>query len=175
MNYKIETYDEFKVINEKLESVFESIGFSITNFVIENISLPEDVMLAMDERRKMSMFGVDNYVTCKAANAMGDVANKQSGGLAGASFASMMTNALSQTKVKCSHCEFAINESDKFCPNCGKSTQNLQSNCVSCKASIDANSKFCPECGKTQTSSKMCQECGAKLNGTFCYECGNAV
>lgn len=168
---------------EKLKSVFESIGFSITNFVIENISLPEDVMQAMDERTKMSMLGVDNYVTYKAANAMGDAANNQSGGLAGAgvglgagaAFGSMMTNTFSQTKVKCNNCDSLINESDKFCPNCGKSTQSLQSRCISCNASIGADSKFCPECGKVQESFKECMECGAKVNGTFCSECGSKV
>lgn len=167
----------------KLKPLFEEIGFEITNFVIENISLPEDVMEAMDERNKMAMLGVSSYTTYKAANAMGDAANNPNGGLAGAgvglgagaAIGNMMSEAMSAKTINCTNCNSSINETSKFCPNCGKSTHVEQKKCIKCNAVINMNSKFCPECGETQSNAIECTNCGAKVSGTFCADCGTKV
>lgn len=46
--------------------------------------------------------------------------------------------------------------------------------CSSCKSSINNTCKFCPECG-TQQVSKFCSQCGNsfKPNDKFCSDCGN--
>lgn len=170
---------------EKLGQVFSSVGFKLTNFVIENISLPEDVMQAMDERNKMSMLGVDNYTTYKAANAMEAAANNPGGGMAGAgvglgagaAMGNMMAGALATNQhqqstsqmIPCPSCQHPIKPDSKFCPECGRKTSQTVP-CIHCGHELKEGSKFCSECGEKQ--SKKCSKCGADLSGKFCLECG---
>ncbi len=173
---------------KKLQATFESIGFEITKFVVENISLPESVMLAMDERNKMSMLGVNNYSTYKAVNAMGDAANNPSGGLAGAGvglgagaalgniMATSMNPSSNESVQKnmtlCPHCNESISKASKFCMSCGKSTQTEKINCIKCATELKKGSKFCSECGSKQDSKVNCVSCGVLFEGKFCPECG---
>lgn len=169
---------------EKLGQTFGAIGFKLTNFVIENISLPEEVMEAMDERNKMSMLGVDNYTTFKAANAMEAAANNPGGGMAaagvglgaGAVMGNMMAGALTTNQtandplIPCPSCQHMIKPDSKFCPDCGVKTAKTVP-CIQCGHELKRGSKFCPECGEKQ--SKACVNCGANLKGAkFCPECG---
>jgi membrane protease subunit (stomatin/prohibitin family) len=51
-------YDELaKFTREKLNEEFKTLGLELTKFVIENISLPQDVEAAMDKRTSMGVIG----------------------------------------------------------------------------------------------------------------------
>src|SRR5260370_12221101 len=51
-------YDELSRFSRtKLQDEFKSFGLELTKFVIENISLPEDVEAAMDKRTSMGVLG----------------------------------------------------------------------------------------------------------------------
>ena len=53
-------YDEVsKIITEKVKPEFNEIGIDITKFLIENISLPEDVEKKLDARSGMNILGGD--------------------------------------------------------------------------------------------------------------------
>jgi membrane protease subunit (stomatin/prohibitin family) len=167
----------------KLANDFSKIGFEITQFVIENISLPEEVMQAMDERNKMSMLGVNNYTTYKAANAMEAAASNPGGGMAsagigmgaGAAMGNMMAGAFNSdsTGQPCRKCGHVYSESANFCPECGSSREETVA-CIQCQAPLKKGAKFCSECGSKQV--KACQNCGADLGGgKFCPECGTKV
>src|SRR5438876_67022 len=75
-------YDELSRFSRtKLQDEFKSFGLELTKFVIENISLPEDVEAAMDKRTSMGVLGdMGKYTQFEAAQAMRDAAQNPSGG-----------------------------------------------------------------------------------------------
>lgn len=172
---------------------FEPLGLKMTNFVIENLSLPEDVEKMLDERTKMGVIGdkMGTYTQYKAANAMGDAAKNTSGGNlaglgvglgAGTAVGSMFSGALADAKdskkqviIECAKCGASMPGKSKFCPECG-ATQALS--CPKCGEPISKNSKFCVHCGESLKASKAttkCENCGKLLepNEKFCSDCGH--
>lgn len=171
---------------------FSKFGLKLCSFIIENISLPEDVEKALDERTKLSVLEdkMGTYTQYQAANAMRDAANNQSSGNmaglgiglgAGSTIGKVFTENLStknpekpEIKSSCVKCGAKIAKNAKFCPECGASQQNL---CAKCGAEV-GNAKFCPECGaKINTKEEKVCECGTKLKAgaKFCPECGKKV
>ena len=142
---------------------FTSLGLKLETFVIENISLPQEVEAAMDKRTSMGVVGdLNKYTQFQAAEAMRDAASNEGGsagmgaGLgAGMAMGQMMQNAFQGAKQ----------------PEATPQAQTVP--CVSCGAQIVKDSKFCPECGTGQTT-VACKDCGKPLNAgaKFCPECG---
>ena len=158
-------YDELatyamNAINPKLAS----LGLSLCSFVIENISLPEEVEKSMDKRTSMGVLGnMDQYAKYQAAEAIRDAANNQNGmagmgvGMgAGAAMGQMFSQSMNPAAQN---------------PAVAPATGSI---CSACGARIAAGAKFCPECGAKQTSSAFCTSCGKEIPaGTkFCPECG---
>src|SRR5216684_6094991 len=75
-------YDELSRFSRtKLQDEFKSFGLELTKFVVENISLPEDVEKAMDKRTSMGVLGdMGKYTQFEAAQAMRDAAQNPGGG-----------------------------------------------------------------------------------------------
>jgi membrane protease subunit (stomatin/prohibitin family) len=155
-------------INPKLAS----LGLALCSFVIENISLPEEVEKSMDKRTSMGVLGnLDQYAKYQAAEAMREAANNEAGGGmagmgvgmgAGAAMGQMFAQSLGNNSVPaapaapaapagaiCSACGASIAAGSKFCPECG-AKQNTGSFCSACGKEIPAGTKFCPECGAKQ-------------------------
>ncbi len=58
------------------------MGLQITQFMIENISVPPEVEAALDKRTQMGVLGnLDQYTKFQAANALEDAANNPGGGM----------------------------------------------------------------------------------------------
>ena len=188
----------YKDLSKKVEAgakeEFDALGLKVSNFVIENLSLPEEVEKMMDERSKMSLISdqMGTYAQYKASNAMADAA-KNSG--SGANFAGMgiglgagvgigelfsdsLKNAQNKPRVEsieCVKCGIRIPGKSKFCPECG-ATQALS--CSKCGEPIKKNSKFCGNCGeKIAFSGNLCKKCGKELDpqAKFCQSCGEKV
>ena len=166
-------YDELadfamKAINPKLAS----LGITLCSFVIENISLPEEVEKTMDKKTSMGVLGnMDQYAKYQAAEAMREAANNTAGGGmagmgvgmgAGAAMGQMFAQSLNTTAqapaapaatpaagAVCTACGKAIPAGVKFCPECG-AKQNASAFCTNCGQEIPAGTKFCPECGAKQ-------------------------
>src|SRR4026209_2565412 len=64
-------YDELSVFSKQnLGDEFKSLGFELTKFVVENISLPQEVEAAMDKRSSMGVLGdMGKYTQFEAAQA----------------------------------------------------------------------------------------------------------
>ena len=119
------------------------LGLKLESFIIENISLPEEVEKAMDNRTSMGVVGdLGRYAQYQTAEAIRDAANNPSGvagmgtGMgAGMAMGQMMQNSFQQAQ-----------KPQEAAPQAAQATVP----CVSCKQSIAPNSKFCPECGAKQ-------------------------
>lgn len=190
-------YDELsKFTREKLTEDFKGYGLELTKFVIENISLPQDVEAAMDKRTSMGVIGdASRYTQFQAADAMRDAAQNPSGGAGtgvglGAGFAmgnamaGAMADAMKQSKgdesgrVACPKCGGANLAGAKFCHECGAKMESATEKvpCVKCGTPLQPGIKFCNECGAKQEK-QTCPNCKAELNpGTkFCNECGQKI
>ena len=154
-----------------LNTKVEALGLTLTNFVIENVSLPEEVEKAMDKRTSMGVLGdMGKYAQFQAAEAMRDAANNPNGmagmgvGMgAGMSMGQMFTQAFGGAQqqvpaapaapaaatVACTACGQPIAAGSKFCSSCGAKQEEKPAGgfCPNCGGKVEAGSKFCPNCG----------------------------
>ncbi|MGN0794946.1 MAG: SPFH domain-containing protein [Aristaeellaceae bacterium] len=157
-------YDEISsyalsTINPKVAS----LGLTLTSFVVENVSLPEEVEKSMDKRTSMGVLGdMNRYTQYQAAEALREAANNP-GGAAGAGvgvgagvamgqmFAQTM-NGNQQTASApkggfCSECGAQLNPGARFCASCG-AKQNAAGVCPGCGQPVAPGVKFCANCGQ---------------------------
>lgn len=160
-----------EIVKGSVQNKFNELGLKLVNLFIENMSLPEEVTKAMDERTKLGILGdsTDTLMKVSAAEAMKTAAANQgvggafmAGGVgigAGAGIGAMMANAMAGSN----------NQNSGNANNAAGGTV-----CPSCGKTVPAGSKFCPECGKAMSATKFCPECGAKVSAgaKFCPECG---
>jgi membrane protease subunit (stomatin/prohibitin family) len=147
------------VLGEKIagqiKPAFSALGLGLDKFVVENVSLPEELQKVFDQRVGMNMVGdLGRYTLYAAAESLDLSAANTSGaagmgmGLgAGAAVAQVLSNALKPSMgapaaqpmaapVLIGASDSAASEGFKFCIECGKS--------------IPQRAKFCAECGKAQ-------------------------
>ena len=163
-----------EIVKGSVQNKFNELGLKLVNLFIENMSLPEEVTKAMDERTKLGILGdsTDTLMKVSAAEAMKTAAANQgvggafmAGGVgmgAGVGIGAMMANAMAGSN----------NQNDGNANNAAGGTV-----CPSCGKTVPAGSKFCPECGKAVSATKFCPECGAKVSAgaKFCPECGKKL
>lgn len=187
-NYK--EFGEQVVANS--ESDFGDLGLKLEKLVVENISIPEEVEKALDERTKLGIIEdkVGTYTQYQAASAIRDAAKNPSGnnlaglgiGLSAASSMSgMFAGAVStaqdkpkESKKVCVSCGAEIPSRVKHCPECG-AAQTLT--CPKCKEQVSGKAKFCPNCGEklgAKAPEKKVCSCGEELKAgvKFCPNCG---
>lgn len=181
-----------ELVKKSCEEDFKKLGLELCSFVIENLSLPEEVEKALDERTKLGVIEdkIGTYTRLKAADALKDAANNPSGnnlaglgvGLsAGATMGNVFAQNLSGENPQketnftvCANCGAKIKKGAKFCSECGEKQVLC---CPNCGTEIKKNAKFCPECGTKLGASQQVCECGEKLTSKdkFCPKCGKEV
>ena len=130
-----QNYSEFgELILGRAQAKFVDWGLTITEFNVINISFPEAVEKAIDERTSLGILSdhIGVYAQKKAADALGDAAKNQgaTGTFVGMGIGSMINNTLAgamstpapQKKSGgkfCSECGSPIKEGAKFCSECG--------------------------------------------------------
>ncbi len=141
-------YDELssyamQAINPKLAG----LGLQLVSFVIENISLPEEVEKAMDRRTSMGVVGdLNRYTQYQAAEAMREAANNP-GGTAGAGVGMGAGMAMGQM----------------FAQAMGQQ-QTAAAQPAVAPAAQQQGGKFCTECGtRLPDGAKFCSNCGSKV------------
>ena len=161
-----------QIVKANIQSKFKEIGLMLTNLFIENMSVPQEVEKAIDERSKLGILGDKTDVMMKiaAAEAMKDAAkNEGMGGAfmgagvgigAGAGMGAVFADAFRSAANTSTEQKPQNQTSSKVCTNCG--------------ASLSAKAKFCAECGTKVETKRFCTNCGAELSGNakFCAECG---
>ncbi|HEX5438236.1 MAG TPA: SPFH domain-containing protein, partial [Gemmatimonadaceae bacterium] len=71
-------------VQERVAPQFEQYGLSITQLVIENVSLPSEVEATLDQKTRLSMLHgeLDSYAQLQSADAIREAARNPSGGAA---------------------------------------------------------------------------------------------
>jgi membrane protease subunit (stomatin/prohibitin family) len=149
-------------IAQRTKPAFTALGLELNQFVVQNISLPEELQKIFDQRIGMNMVGdLGRYTLYSAAESLDLSAANSSGaagmgmGLgAGAAVAQVLSNALKPAMIAPGAipsqqpapapaqigasvaADSAPAEGVKFCIECGKP--------------IPQRAKFCAECGKAQ-------------------------
>jgi membrane protease subunit (stomatin/prohibitin family) len=125
-------------IAEQLRPSFQALGLKLDSFVIENLSLPDELRKLLDQRIGMNMVGdMGRYIQFEAAQSI-PIAAANEGGSASASGVGLGVGVtLAQTIMNSVHTAGTpVSGETKFCLECGKP--------------IPKRARFCPECGKTQ-------------------------
>jgi membrane protease subunit (stomatin/prohibitin family) len=149
-------------IVEQMRPTFAALGLGLDQFVVQNVSLPEELQKVFDQRVGMNMVGdLGRYTLYAAAESLDLSAANTSGaagmgmGLgAGAAVAQVLSNALKPSMTApgaipsqaptsvpvligaSAASASSASEGSKFCIECGKPIPQL--------------AKFCPDCGKPQ-------------------------
>jgi membrane protease subunit (stomatin/prohibitin family) len=131
-------------VAEGMRPVFAELGLALDSFVVENLSLPEELQKVLDARVGMNMLGdMGRYTQFQVASSLPiAAANEGQGGVAGIgvglgaglTMAQQMMNAMRPP------------ESAPAAPAAGAETKF----CISCGKPIPRGAKFCPECGGPQ-------------------------
>ncbi|MBO5394452.1 MAG: SPFH domain-containing protein [Clostridia bacterium] len=169
-------YKEFaNKIKEQTNPEFLKLGMKLSSVVIENISLPEEIEKALDERTRLGMLEdrVDTYTKLKAADALGDAAKNEGAGInfagigvgigAGSTLGQVLSGGVAAATAPAQPQQQTAPKGGKVCAKCG--------------AHNGARAKFCSECGEKIAASAFCPKCGAevKKNAKFCSECGKKL
>ncbi len=135
----------------QLKPGFAEFGLTLDTFVVENLSLPDELQKVLDQRISMNMVGdmgrytqyeVAQSIPLAAANEGGGAASIGAGLGAGLAMGQAMMDALKKPSSAPQASEAwaaatpTAGTATKFCLNCGKP--------------IPRDSKFCSECGHAQ-------------------------
>jgi membrane protease subunit (stomatin/prohibitin family) len=139
-------------ISEQLKPAFTDYGLVLDSFVVENLSLPDELQKVLDQRISMNVLGdMGKFTQYQVAQAIPIAAGNEGGGAvgigaglgAGVAMGQAMMDAVKQSTSGTSGgggaapvAAGAASAATKFCSECGKP--------------IPRTSKFCPECGKPQ-------------------------
>ena len=154
-----------ELVKTNIQDKFKELGLTLTNLFIENMTVPEEVEKAIDERSKLGVLGDKTEAMRDAAKNEGMGGAFMGAGVgigAGAGMGGLFADAFKSAQQPAQQAPAA--------PAAGKT-------CSKCGAAISAGAKFCPECGQKQEAKRFCPECGAEVSGTakFCPECGSRL
>ncbi|MBQ4098001.1 MAG: SPFH domain-containing protein [Clostridia bacterium] len=155
-----------ELVKLNVQNKFKEIGLALTNFIIENTSVPHEVEKAIDERSKLGILGDKTDVMMKiaAAEAMKDAAKNE--GMGGA----FMGAGVGIGAGAGMGGVFA----DAFRSNTNAGSQDSGKTCPACGAKAPSSANFCPSCGGKLATKKFCTTCGKEISpdANFCPSCG---
>jgi membrane protease subunit (stomatin/prohibitin family) len=145
-------------IAAELKTTFASLGLELSQFVVENVSLPDELQKVFDQRVGMNMVGdLGRYTLYSAAESLDLSAANTSGaagmgmGLgAGAAVAQVLSNALKPVGMVPPSAPPQTGAApliDAAVPNAPPAAAKF---CIECGKPIAERAKFCSECGKPQ-------------------------
>ncbi len=151
-------------IGEGLKPMFADLGLALDSFVVENLSLPDELQKMLDTRIGMNMLGdMGKYTQFQVANSM-PIAAANEGGIAGIgaglgagfTMAQTMANALKPGRSSPA-CASRAGRSLAPAPGGGlapapASPAAETKFCINCGKPMPRSAKFCPECGNAQAN-----------------------
>lgn len=134
---------------ELLKPVFTTLGLTLDSFVVENLSLPDELQKILDQRISMNMIGdMNRYTQFQAAQAIPIAAGNEGSGGAGLGAGLGVGMGMAQTMMNSMRSATSGTEAAPSVAAAGPSAGNKF--CIECGKSMPAAGKFCPTCGKPQ-------------------------
>jgi membrane protease subunit (stomatin/prohibitin family) len=125
------------------KEIFGSLGLELVTFVIQSLSLPEELQRRLDEKIGIKMVGdLGNYTKFQIAQSIPiAAANEGNAGVSVGAGVGMGIAMAQQIATNLSPNSSGTPRDTKFCIECGRS--------------IPGTAKFCPDCGKPQIEAKQ--------------------
>lgn len=127
-----------------LNSSFTALGLALNTFVIENLSLADELQKVLDQRIGMNIAGdLGRYTTFEVAQSLQTAASNPADAAgagvelgAGLAMAQTLLNTIRTQPPVPAAPPVLVSAIDKLCPQCGYT--------------VSSAAKFCPECGRAQ-------------------------
>ena len=135
-----------------LKPIFADLGLLLDSFVVENISLPDELQKLLDQRIGMNMVGdMGRYTQFQVAQAMPIAAANEGGGAAGAGVGlgaglAMAQQMMGAMRPPAPPAPAMPADAAPAAPAAGGATKF----CISCGKPIPRAAHFCSECGGAQ-------------------------
>lgn len=145
-------------ISALAKPVFADLGLELSSFVVENLSLPDELQALLDKRIGMNMVGdMNRFTQFEVAQSMPIAAANEGGGAAGIGVGLGAGMALAQNVMAAMKPGQSGPESTPPAPAGGPSPT------APAGPAAGTETKFCLDCGKgILKRSKFCPECGAQ-------------
>ncbi|MGC2660780.1 MAG: SPFH domain-containing protein [Bryobacteraceae bacterium] len=145
-------------IAEKLRPMFTNFGLTLDSFVVENLSLPDELQKMLDARVGMNMIGdMNRYTQFQAAQSL-PIAAANEGGIAGIGAGLGAGMTMAQSMLGQNLWDQAGNNQ----PSAPVTAAPPPPAAAPTTSAPNADMKYCTECGKQiLRKSKFCSECGA--------------
>jgi len=143
-------------IAENMKPAFADFGLSLETFVVENISLPDELQKMLDQRISMNMLGdMNKYTQFQVAQSMPIAAANEGGGAAGIGAGLGAGMVMAQTMMG------AVRPPEAPPPAAPAGGGGPAAAPPAAPAAPATDTKFCIACGKPiPRASKFCPECG---------------
>ena len=140
-------------ISEVLKPVFSDLGLGLDSFVVENLSLPDELQKMLDQRISMNMIGdMGKYTQFQTAQSIPIAAANEGGGAAGVGVGLGAGMVMAQSMLNALH---------PAAPEAPPAPVAATAPAVAAAVTPSADTKFCVNCGhKIPKAAKFCSECG---------------
>ncbi len=142
-------------IAQFLQPLFNDLGLALDSFVVESLSLPDELQKLLDQRIGMNMVGdMNRYTQFQVAQSMPIAAANEGGGAAGIGVGLGAGMTMAQQMMNSMRPPSAPPESPTPVPTAPAGAPVAPSGetkfCMECGKGIPKKAKFCPECGAQQ-------------------------
>jgi membrane protease subunit (stomatin/prohibitin family) len=136
----------------QLKPGFTDLGLALDSFVVENLSLPDELQKILDQRIGMNMVGdMGRYTQYQVAQSIPLAAANEGGGAAGVGAGLGAGIAMGQAMMDALKKGGATSAPETGGPPAGSAVVGTEAKfCLNCGKSIPKVSKFCPNCGQAQ-------------------------
>lgn len=134
-------------ISDHVAPAFKALGLALTQLVVENLSLPEELQKVLDQRIGMGMVGdLGRFAQYEAAQSI-PIAAANEGGAAGVGVGLGAGLTMAQTMMNAMKTPAEPPAAPPAVPPAASADTKF---CVECGHAIPRAAKFCPDCGKPQ-------------------------
>jgi len=138
-------------IADQLKPAFAEFGLALDSFVVENLSLPDELQKVLDQRIGMNMVGdMGRYTQYQVAQSIPIAAGNEGGGAAGVGAGLGAGVAMGQAMMDALKKATPSGAESGGAPAGGVAPSAETKFCLNCGKPIPKVGKFCPECGHAQ-------------------------